>query len=152
MIEELNDIFTAFDQIIKKNNCERIKTIGDAYLCVCGMPQEDQRHAENILTAAMEIMRFLKWRNQTATHRWEIRAGVHSGRVVGGVVGVEKYIYDVFGDTINTASRLESFSEAMTVNVSEVTYILVKDRFRFTPRGAAVVKGKGEMKMFHLEY
>jgi len=151
LIGELNHIFTAFDRIIKKNNCERIKTIGDAYLCVCGMPESNPCHAENIVNSAIEIIEYLKERNRVSPIKWELRVGIHSGKVVGGVVGVEKYIYDVFGDTINTASRMESSSEPMQINVSETTYLLVKEKFRFTDRGEFEVKGKGFLKMYFLD-
>ncbi len=150
LIDELNDIFTAFDNIMEINQCERIKTIGDAYLAVCGMPISNPNHAENIVNAADEIVDYLDKRNKNSELQWEIRVGIHSGKVVGGVVGVKKYIYDVFGDTINTASRVESNSEPMRINVSENTYSLVLDKFEFIEREAMEVKGKGMMKMFFL--
>jgi len=148
LIDELNDIFTAFDSIIEKNRCERIKTIGDAYLAVCGMPQENENHAENILKSAIEIVQHLEERNQKSKIKWNVRIGIHTGKVVGGVVGVKKYIYDVFGDTINTANRMESSSEPMKINVSEATHGILKNRFHFTPREEVEVKGKGRMKMY----
>jgi len=148
LIRELNELFTKFDQIIEKNHCERIKTIGDAYLCVCGMPEANPCHAENILNSAIEIIRYLKKRQRCSNIQWEMRIGIHSGRVVGGVVGVKKYIYDVFGDTINTASRMETNSKPMKINISESTYQLVKDKYNFFERGFFSVKGKGEMKMY----
>lgn len=151
LIGELNDLFSAFDDIITRCECERIKTIGDAYLAVCGMPQSDPKHAENICRAAMEILAFVEQRNHTAEYTWRIRIGIHTGKVVGGIVGVRKYIYDVFGDTINTAQRMESHSEPMRINVSEATYTKVKDLFRFSPRPSAEVKGKGIMQMYFLE-
>lgn len=151
VISELNELFTAFDHIIEKHGCERIKTIGDAYLCVCGMPDRDEHHAENIIKSAREILEFLNERNASHDIQWRVRIGIHTGVVVGAVVGVKKYIYDVFGDTINTAARLESHSEPMRVNVSEATYRLVKDKFNFLARPPIEVKGKGTMNMYFLE-
>lgn len=150
LISELNEIFTAFDRIITKNGCERIKTIGDAYLCVCGMPIPNENHVFNIAKSALEILAYLRQRNSNSQHKWEIRLGIHSGAVVGGVVGVEKYIYDVFGDTINTASRMEAHSEPMKINVSEVSYNLLKGKYIFKERSPLEVKGKGLMKMYFL--
>jgi len=155
LINELNAIYTAFDEIMINYDCERIKTIGDAYLAVCGMPQKNSRHAERMLKASLEIIDFIKKRNTTSQLQWQMRIGLHSGNVVGGIVGVKKYIYDVFGDTINTASRMESNSVPMRVNISEQTFLLIKDKefiksnqITFQKRDPVLVKGKGEMKMY----
>ncbi len=153
LIGELNDMFTEFDEIVKKNHCERIKTIGDAYLAVCGIPKEDKNHAENIIKSAIELVEYLNKRNKKSleyldTIVWEMRIGIHSGSVIAGIVGTKKYIYDVFGDTINTASRMESYSYPMKITVSEATYKIVKDKFKFIEREEIEVKGKGKMKMY----
>ncbi len=150
LIEELNDLFTEFDNIVSRHGCERIKTIGDAYLCVAGMPDEQPDHADRILKVAADVLRYLDERNSKSPIPWRVRIGVHSGRVVGGVVGVKKYIYDVFGDTINTASRMEQLSEPMRINVSHATFTLARERFQFEERPAVEVKGKGTMRMYYL--
>ncbi|MCF8166995.1 MAG: adenylate/guanylate cyclase domain-containing protein [Rhodoferax sp.] len=151
LIEELSDIFTNFDLIIERYDCQRIKTIGDAYLCVSGMPVADTRHAHNLLNAALEIIDYLKQRNLSSEIQWQIRVGINSGPVVGGIVGIRKYLYDVFGDTINTASRMESNSEPMRINISENTWNLVKNDFKIAARGQFEVKGKGAMHMYFVE-
>ncbi len=151
LISELNDIFTNFDHIFTRNGCERIKTIGDAYLSVSGMPDADPRHYANILNSALEARDYLHRRNHTSVQQWQMRMGVHSGRVIGGIVGVEKYIYDVFGDTINTAARMETHSSPDKINVSAVTSALAGDEFIFTAREITDVKGKGPMQMYFLE-
>jgi len=136
---------------MSRHKCERIKTIGDAYLAVCGMPEKRKDHAKNMINAAIDIREFLKKRNAKSNIEWKIRIGIHSGRVVGGIVGVRKYIYDVFGDTINTTSRMESSSEPMKINISETTYNLVKNDFSFIERDAMDIKGLGLTKMYFLD-
>lgn len=155
LIDELNDIYTAFDEIMLKYDCERIKTIGDAYLAVCGMPQQNNRHAEMMLKASLEVMEYIDKRNINSESKWKLRIGMHSGNVVGGIVGVKKYIYDIFGDTINTASRMESNSLPMRINISEETYRLIQNKefiksqsISFEKRAPIQVKGKGEMTMY----
>ncbi|MBB6481726.1 adenylate/guanylate cyclase domain-containing protein [Spirochaeta isovalerica] len=151
LIEQLNELFTEFDNIMERNNCERIKTIGDAYLAVCGIPEADSRHGENIIKASQEIISYLDSYRQETGRQWRVRIGIHSGNAVGAIVGTKKYIYDVFGDSVNTASRMESNSEPGRINISETTYELVKDRFDFEEREPIMVKGKGSMNMFFLK-
>ena len=151
LIDELNQIFTAFDNIIEKYSCERIKTIGDSYMAVSGLPEPDPRHAYQIVTCCSEMIRFIRKRNTQSLHKWEIRVGIHTGDVIAGVVGVKKYIYDVFGDSINTASRMETNSEPMKINISEATWNLVKDEFDTEPRGEIDVKGKGKLRMYFVK-
>jgi class 3 adenylate cyclase len=150
LIDELNILFTEFDTIIEKNNCERIKTIGDAYLAVCGMPVQNENHAINIVNSALEILNFVERKNSEDEIEWKIRIGIHTGDVVGGVVGVKKYIYDVFGDAINTASRMESNSAAMRINVSESTYKHIRGKYKIGRRKPVEVKGKGVLNMFYV--
>lgn len=151
LIEELNLIFTAFDTIIERNHCERIKTIGDSYMAICGVPDPNPHHPEHIIRSSVEMVQYIEKKNLESDIEWQIRIGIHSGDVIAGVVGIKKYIYDVFGDTINTASRIETASEPMRINVSESTYLLVKDRFKFEERGEVTVKGKGAMKMYFIK-
>jgi class 3 adenylate cyclase len=151
LIAELNELFTGFDTIVEVHDCERIKTIGDAYLAVCGMPVPDPNHALKVVRTAIRIMQWLEERNAASQIQWRMRVGINSGPVVGSVVGIKKYIYDVFGDTVNTASRMESNSEPMRINVSEATFRHVRQQFRFTERAPLEVKGKGTMNMYFVE-
>lgn len=151
LIKELNDVISGFDIIMDKNHCERIKTVGDAYIAVCGMPTANNDHATNIINAALEVIEFLEERNKMHDNKWTIRVGIETGKVVGGIIGSNKYIYDIFGDPINMASRLESNSESMKIHISEKTYKLIKDQFVFEKRGAKLIKGKGKMKTYFVK-
>lgn len=148
LIDELNQIYTGFDNIIENCTCERIKTIGDSYMAVAGLPESDPGHAHNIIRSCIEMLRFIRKRNSESEHKWEVRIGVHSGEVIAGVVGVKKFIYDVFGDTINLAARLENSSEPMRINISDATYNLIKDEFEAEDRGEFEVKNMGRIRMY----
>jgi adenylate cyclase len=152
LIDELHTCFKAFDAITSKYGIEKIKTIGDAYLAVCGLPTADGLHAEKVVSAAQDIKSFmLQRREQLGDKTFEVRIGIHSGEVVAGIVGVKKFAYDIWGDTVNTAARMEQKSEAGKINISQTTYELVKDRFACTYRGEIEAKNKGMMKMYFVE-
>jgi class 3 adenylate cyclase len=148
-VEELHTCFKAFDEIIGRHNIEKIKTIGDAYLAVSGLPLTDANHADNVMKAAMEIRAFMLGRRQElGGDTFEVRIGVHTGPVVAGIVGVKKFAYDIWGDTVNTAARMEQKSEAGKINISQSTYEIVKDKYACAYRGEIDVKNKGMMKMY----
>ena len=152
LIDELHTCFKTFDDITEKYNIEKIKTIGDAYLAACGLPLADPKHAENVVNAAIEIATFMRERHAMMGDKtFQIRIGVHSGSVVAGIVGVKKFAYDIWGDTVNTAARMEQNSATGRINISETTYTLVKDKFSCTYRGELEAKNKGMMKMYFVD-
>lgn len=150
LVNELNEIFEEFDFIMEKYSIEKIKTIGDAYMAVCGIPKESNTHAIQCVLAAFNMIAFLEKRKETALIKWEMRVGIHSGPLVAGVVGTKKFTYDVWGDTVNTASRMESNGAPGKINVSESTFKLIKDYFNCDYRGKLAAKGKGEIDMFFI--
>jgi len=151
LLDELNEIIKAFDLIMDKHHCEKIKTVGDAYVAVCGLPLENPDHAENVINAARDIIYYLQERNKKSKYKWEVRIGVDTGEVIGGIVGTTKFIYDIFGDPVNTASRLEQNSQIMRIHVSERSYGLVKNKFSFEQQAPLEVKGKGMMQMYFVK-
>jgi len=152
LVQELDRCFIAFDDIIEKYHLEKIKTIGDAYMCAGGVPIRNTSNAVAIVLAAIEIRDFMLKLQQEKQERnerfWEIRLGINTGPLTAGVVGKKKFAYDIWGDTVNTASRMESTSESGMVNISASTYELVKDYFDCTYRGKKDAKGKGEVDMY----
>ncbi|MBL7718179.1 MAG: adenylate/guanylate cyclase domain-containing protein [Flavipsychrobacter sp.] len=158
LIEELAACFGKFDEISGRHGLEKIKTMGDAYMCVGGIQHAGESHAyaaERALLAAMEMAGYIKEvrSRKLAEGRayWDVRIGVHTGDVVAGVVGKSKFIYDIWGDAVNVANRLQTCSEEGRINISDTTYRLVKDYFTCTPRGKIAVKNKGEMDMYFVD-
>ncbi len=151
LVSELDTCFKAFDNITGKYGIEKIKTVGDAYLAVGGLPLASNSHAADVVAAAIEIRNYmLMRRQQVGNATFDVRIGIHSGSVVAGIVGVKKFAYDIWGDTVNTAARMEQNCAAGRINVSATTYELVKDRFNFEYRGEIDAKGKGMMKMYYI--
>ena len=155
LIEDLSYCFGEFDRIIAKYGIERIKTIGDAYMCVAGVPEHAPAHAMDMIMAARDMHQFLEqWkmmRQEQGKPIFLARIGIHSGPVTGGVVGSAKFAFDIWGDTVNIAARMENSSSSGQINISAATYQLVKNDFDFTYRGSIPVKNIGEVEMYYAE-
>lgn len=156
LVEDLNECFIEFDTIIDKYNIEKIKTIGDSYMCAGNIPSPQPDHVFKIVRAALEIQSFMEKYNLCRVEKglqpWEIRIGLHVGPVVAGVVGKKKYAYDIWGSAVNIASRMESNGTPGKVNISAHTYELIKDHFACTHRGKLYAKNLGDLDMYYVEY
>jgi adenylate cyclase len=150
LVDLLDDIFSAFDHLANAYGVEKIKTIGDAYMAVAGLPEARDDHAEAVAGMALGMLEAFRGVMRNRGLSMEVRIGIHSGPVVAGVIGKHKFSYDLWGDTVNTASRMESHGEPSRVHVSQGTYTLLQDRYRFTDRGKMNVKGKGMQQTYFL--
>jgi adenylate cyclase len=155
LVSEIDHCFKAFDQIISKYNVEKIKTIGDAYMCAGGLPVPNNTNPFDVVLAALEIHQFMldlkeQKKNENKPY-FELRLGIHTGPLVAGIVGTRKFQYDIWGDTVNIASRMESAGEVGRINVSHTTYGHIKDRFHCVYRGKIEAKNKGLVDMYFVE-
>jgi class 3 adenylate cyclase len=154
LIGQLDDYFSAFDEVAERHRLEMLKTIGDAYMCVGGVPETNRSHPIDACLAALEMQQFIartnRERKKLHLPRWDLRVGLHTGPVIAGVVGRRKFIYDVWGDAVNVAARMESAGAASKINVSEAIYHRTKGLFEFESRGSIEAKNKGQLEMFFL--
>lgn len=155
LVNQLDEVFGAFDNIIAKYGLEKIKTIGDAYMCACGLPQADPENAVKAVKAAFDMQHFIKGFGQANKIQnlpvFEVRIGIHTGPLVAGVVGLKKFAYDIWGDAVNIASRMEQHSVAGKVNISAETHDRVREVFQCTYRGKIQTKSKGEVDMYFVD-
>ncbi len=155
LIDELDKFFFTFDSVVEKYGIEKIKTIGDAYMCAGGIPEKNRTNPVEVILAALEMRSYMIRMKESSDIEgmkyWDIRIGIHTGTVVAGVVGQKKLTYDIWGDTVNTASRMESSGEAGKINISGTTYEFVKDFFNCEYRGKMPVKYKGELEMYFVQ-
>ena len=150
IVRLLNDIYSHFDSLVDKYGLEKIRTIGDNYMVASGVPSPREDHAKVIAQMALDILAFSAMVSPQHDNRIQFRIGINSGPLVAGVIGTRKFHYDVWGDTVNTASRMESHGAAGKIQITSDTYALIRDDFEFEPRGIIDVKGKGEMETWYL--
>jgi class 3 adenylate cyclase len=150
LVRILNQVFSDFDELVRRYGLEKIKTIGDAYMVVGGLPERMDQHTARVADMALELRDELARATSEAGTEIHFRIGIHAGPVVAGVIGVTKFIYDVWGDTVNTASRMESHGLPDHIQVTEQVYERLRDRYVFEKRGLVEVKGKGPMTTYFL--
>lgn len=150
LVSLLNSIFSAFDKLAEKHGLEKIKTIGDAYMAVGGLPEPFADHAKAVVMFALDLQETIDKFNWETGHNLSIRIGINSGPVVAGVIGIKKFIYDLWGDTVNTASRMESHGSPGTIQITESTFQLIRDQFQIEPIGLINIKGKGQMMTYRV--
>jgi len=151
IVQLLNDIFSAFDELADHYRLEKIKTVGDEYMVVGGVPMPRDDHAEAVAEMAIAMLVSLADVSQQYNLPLDMRIGISSGPVVAGVIGKRKFAYDLWGDTVNTASRMETYSLANHIQVSHATYMLLQKKYRFEARGEMNIKGKGQIPVFFLK-
>ena len=155
LVKEINTYFSAFDGVIQKYGLEKIKTIGDAYVAAGGLPEKNSATVQNVVEAAIamqeEIGKLKQERVSLNKPYFELRIGIHTGPVVAGVVGIKKFQYDIWGDTVNLAARMEQSGVPGKINISQHTYELVKEQFNCVHRGKIEAKNKGEIDMYFVE-
>ncbi len=151
LIDELTQIFSAFDVIVQKNGCTRIKTMGDGYLAVSGIPTPNKDHAKNMIQVGIDMREYLMFRNLNNPVQWDVKVGINSGEVIGSVLGINNFLFDVFGDTVNTAARMEKTCAPNQINIGMSTYLFTRDKFRYIERLPNDVKGLGIKSMYYLK-
>lgn len=150
LLQVLNDIFSLFDDLTEKHGLEKIKTIGDAYMAVAGAPQPHARHAQAAADMALDMQAELARFNQECQYDFQLRIGIHSGTVVAGVIGTKKFSYDLWGDTVNIASRMESHGKPGCIQISQATLSLLGEAYRYEACGLIPIKGRGTMATYFL--
>lgn len=151
LVNVLNEIFSEFDHLVEQYDLEKIKTIGDSYMVVGGLPIPSKDHAEVIAEMALQMQTVIQKFKRTDGTNFSLRIGIHTGQAIAGVIGTKKFIYDLWGDTVNVASRMESYGVAGCTQVTEATYQLLKDKYHLDQRSAINIKGKGEMITYLLK-